>query len=104
MSINFLWDVFLSHSAHDKSRVRRLAEQLRDAQLRVWFDEWVIQPGDDIYAAIEHGLEYSRTLILCISQAAIDSDWVKLERNATIFRDPENKGRRLVPLLLEDCV
>jgi hypothetical protein len=103
MPTNFLWDVFLSHSARDKERVRRLAESLRDAGLRIWLDEWVIQPGDDIYAAIEHGLEHTRTLILCMSQAAIDSDWTKLERNTIIFRDPQNKERRFIPLMLEDC-
>ncbi len=103
MPDNFLWDVFLSHNRKDKTRVRQVAERLRAAGLRVWFDEWIIQPGDDIYAAIEHGLEYTRTLILCMSQAAFGSDWVKLERNTSIFRDPINKDRRLIPLLLEDC-
>lgn len=103
MTSQFLWDVFLSHSSRDKARVQRLAEQLRDAGLQVWFDQWVIQPGDDIYSAIEYGLEYSRVLILCISQVALDSDWVKLERNTAIFRDPQNKERRFIPLLLEDC-
>jgi AAA domain-containing protein/TIR domain-containing protein len=103
MPDTFLWDVFLSHSSRDKLRVRQLAEGLRDAGLRVWFDEWAIQPGDDIYAAIENGLEYARSLILCMSQAAIESDWVKLERNTAIFRDPQNKGRSFIPLLLEDC-
>ena len=33
--------------------MRRLAERLRGAGLRVWFDEWSIKPGDDIYLAIE---------------------------------------------------
>jgi TIR domain len=49
MPDNFLWDVFLSHSSRDKPRVRRLAESLRGAGLQVWLDEWVIQPGDDIF-------------------------------------------------------
>lgn len=101
--VDFIWDIFLSHSSHDKARVRRLADSLRGEGLRVWLDDWVIEPGDDIYASIEHGIEYSRTLVLCISQAAIDSDWVKLERNTTIFRDPQNTERRFIPLLLEDC-
>jgi hypothetical protein len=52
----FDYDVFLSHNQADKPRVCRLAEQLRTAGMRVWFDEWVIQPGDGIYLAIERGL------------------------------------------------
>ena len=79
------YDVFLSHNQADKPRVRRLAERLRAAGLRVWFDEWVIQPGDDIYLAIERGLEASRTLVLCLSPAALGSDWVTLERSTVLF-------------------
>jgi hypothetical protein len=47
------YDVFLSHNAKDKPRVRRLAERMRREGLRVWFDEWVVRPGDDIYLAVE---------------------------------------------------
>ena len=96
-------DVFLSHNKADKPRVRTLAERLRAAGLRVWFDEWIIQPGDDIYLAIERGLEASRTLVLCLSPAALGSDWVTLERSTVLFRDPSNAGRRFIPLLLADC-
>ena len=103
MTTEFQFDVFLSHNQADKPRVRRLAERLRDAGLRVWFDEWVIQPGDDIYLAIERGLEASRTLVLCLSPAALGSDWVGLERSTVLFRDPANAGRRFIPLLLADC-
>jgi hypothetical protein len=99
----YRWDVFFSYNSLDKTRVQRLAERLRAERLRVWFDAWVIEPGDDIYAAIEHGLEYARTLILCMSQAAFGSEWVKLERNTVLFRDPGNSNRRFVPLLLADC-
>lgn len=56
MSRTFEYDVFLSHNKADKPRVRQLAERLRASGLRVWFDEWAIQPGDDIYLAIERGL------------------------------------------------
>jgi hypothetical protein len=103
MAAQFEYDVFLSHNQADKPRVRRLAERLRAVGLRVWFDEWVIQPGDDIYLAIERGLEVSRTLVLCLSPAALGSDWVGLERSTVLFRDPSNAGRRFIPLLLADC-
>lgn len=62
MCAEFQYDVFLSHNSADKPRVRRLAKRLRTAVLRVWFDEWIIQPRDDTYLAIERGLETSRTL------------------------------------------
>jgi hypothetical protein len=103
MSDNFPFDVFLSHNSNDKPRVRRLAERLKGAGLRVWLDEWVIQPGDIISRKVDEGLEQSRVLLLCLSPAALASDWVALERSTAIHREPANAGRRFIPLLLADC-
>lgn len=103
MADSFTYDVFLSHNRQDKPRVRALAQRLKEAGLQVWLDDWVIKPGDDIYLAIEHGLEAARVQVLCLSPAALGSDWVALERSTVLFRDPSNAGRRFVPLLLDDC-
>ncbi len=103
MTDSFTYDVFLSHNSQDKTQVRKLAERLKKAGLRVWFDDWVIKAGDDIYLAIERGLEAARVQVLCLSPAALGSEWVTLERSTVLFRDPTNTGRRFVPLLLADC-
>ena len=103
MADSFTYDVFLSHNRQDKPRVRALAKRLKEAGLRVWLDDWVIKPGDDIYLAIERRLEAARVQVLCLSPAALGSDWVALERSTVLFRDPSNAGRRFVPLLLADC-
>ena len=52
MADTFSYDVFPSHNAKDRPRVRRLAERLKQAGLRVWFDEWIIKPGDIIRDSI----------------------------------------------------
>lgn len=99
----FKYDVFLSHSSNDKPLIRELAERLRADGLRVWFDEWVIRPGDVIPHQIELGLESSRVLVLCMSANAFGSDWARLEAGMFRFRDPLNKGRRFVPLRIDDA-
>src|SRR5687767_13747923 len=101
MSEEFKYDVFLSHSAKDKSTVRPLAERLRKDGLTVWLDEWVLKPGDNIPSKIEEGLEYSRVLVLCMSANAFGSDWAQLETGTFRFRDPLNKERRFIPLRLD---
>ena len=53
MADDFTYDVFLSHSSKDKAVVRAVAERLRADDLRVWFDEWELKPGDSIPAKIE---------------------------------------------------
>ena len=94
VSASFDWDVFLSHSSVDKPRVARLAERLERAGFRVWFDRPNIDSGEDIVTAIEQGLERSRVLVLCMTKAAFESEWVRLERNTATFRDPANHDRR----------
>jgi GTPase SAR1 family protein/DNA-directed RNA polymerase subunit RPC12/RpoP len=103
MRDQFRFDVFLSHNSKDKPRVRRLAGRLRQAGMRVWFDEWNVRSGDIIALKVDEGLEQSRVLLLCISPNALASGWVALERGTAIHRDPANTGRRFIPLLLADC-
>lgn len=102
MPQNFIFDVFLSHSSKDKIAVRDIAKRLKEDGLKVWFDEWQIKPGDSIPAKFEEGLENSRVLILCMSANAFGSDWAQLESYLFRFRDPLNKGRRFIPLRLDD--
>ncbi len=88
MRDRFLYDVFLSHNAQDKPRVRRLAERLKQAGLRVWFDEWNVRSGDIIALKVDEGLEQSRVLLLCISPNALASGWVALERSTALATPP----------------
>lgn len=93
MPDEFQYDVFLSHSAKDKAVVHPLAERLRKDGVKVWFNEWVLKPGDSIPAKIEEGLERSRVLVLCMSANAFGWDWAQLESGTFRFRDPLNKER-----------
>ncbi len=103
MADTFKYDVFLSHNSNDKPQVRRLAERLKAAGLRVWLDDWIIKAGDIISLKVDQGLDQSRALVLCISANALQSGWVALERSTAVHRDPENADRRFIPLLLTDC-
>ena len=111
---DFQYDVFLSHNTKDKAVVRPLAERLRQDGLKVWFDEWVLKPGDSIPAkidppslgssgAIEEGLEHSRVLVLCMSVNTFGSHWAQLEAGSFRFRDPLNPEHRFIPLRLNDA-
>ena len=97
------YDAFLSYSSKDSAIVHALAERLRDDGLEVWLDQWVIEPGAPIGLEIQRGLEASRVLLMCMSKAYFASDWTSLEHQTLLFRDPTNKDRRFIPVLLEDA-
>src|SRR4051794_40555043 len=60
-------DVFISYSHKDKSTVVDLATRLVRRGIRVWIDEWEIQPGDSIPNRLEHGLDCCAALLFCMS-------------------------------------
>ena len=102
MTSPFDYDLFLSHSHKDKPLIRKLADKLTRDGVRVWLDELIIQPGDSIPLAVKNGLLKSRVLVLCWSKNYAESEWGQFEANTFLFRDPNNRERRFVPLRLDD--
>jgi hypothetical protein len=43
------FDVFLAHNSKDKPQVRAIAQELTRYNLKPWFDEEQIFPGDNIH-------------------------------------------------------
>ncbi len=104
MTREFEYDVFISHSSKDKPEVLKLANKLKEDGLSVWLDDWVLQAGDDIRINIDEGLEKSQyVLFIMSSNVFINSDWVKNELSVSLFRDPTNRDRNFIPVLLADC-
>jgi hypothetical protein len=51
------YDLFISHANEDKQVfVDQLAHALRDAGYKVWYDDFVLQPGRSLRRAIDDGL------------------------------------------------
>ncbi len=103
MSQDFEYDVFFGYSGKDKLDVLELATRLKKDGVRVWLDEWEIQPDDPISPTIEQGLEQSRALVLAMSKNTFASDWATLERHTILFRDPADQQRRFIPLRLDNA-
>jgi diguanylate cyclase (GGDEF)-like protein len=103
MKDKFTFDVFISYNHVDQNKVNIIAESLREKGLKVWYDKWIIKPGHDIYQQIQIGLELSRNFVLCMSNEVFKSEWASFESSTAIFRDPMNKERRFIPILLENC-
>jgi hypothetical protein len=76
---------------------------LRDAGLKVWFEDWAIKLGDSIPSKVEFGLEHSRVLLLFMSSNSLGGGWATLEQQTIRFRDPLKRDRRFIPLRLDDA-
>lgn len=89
-------EVFLSHSKEDAEFVRSIANDLRLAQIKPWFDDWEIGPGDSLRDKIfDEGISDSDLFFVYITPNSVDSNWVQRELDAAFTRDVNQEGGSL---------
>ncbi|MDG6924186.1 MAG: toll/interleukin-1 receptor domain-containing protein, partial [Nitrososphaerota archaeon] len=103
------YDLFISYSRKDLQFVERLVKriesvQLEGRELRCFFAEWDILPGENIVVKLEQGLKRSKFIGLVMSPDWERSDWATLERVIPIYEDPAGYKARVLPILRRGCV
>jgi hypothetical protein len=102
-------DVFLSHTGVDKEWVRTLGERMEQEgiedradsrRIKVFFDEWDIDYGENIVNRLNDGLSRSRYLAAILSPEFIESNWANQEWTHWFMNDP--KAPNLIPVLYRD--
>lgn len=92
------WDIFISHASEDKEFFADpLAQRLKELDVRVWCDKFVLIPGDRLTEKISEGLAECRCGLLVLSTAFIRKPWPKYELSGLVNRFVEEKTR-LIPI------
>ena len=92
------WDIFISHASEDKEAfVEPLANRLKELAVRVWYDKFVLLPGDRLSEKIGEGLAKCRCGLLVLSKGFIKKPWTKYELSGLVNRFVE-EGTRLIPI------
>lgn len=87
-------DIFISYARPDRDWAEKLASALQAEGWSVWWDRQ-IEAGSAYSADIERELGNAKATIVCWSEAANQSDWVKDEAAAA------HEQSKLVPVLLD---
>jgi len=101
-------EVFLCHAEEDREIVKSIGYWLKTEKgLDVWLDDWCLTPGDSLIEKIGEGIESSDKLVVFLSPAAVESNWVKKEvANGLIMEIAEEKGlgsKFVIPAYLKEC-
>jgi TIR domain-containing protein len=92
------YDVFISHASEDKDAfVRPLAEALRSAGIKVWYDEFTLKWGASLRESIDRGLATSRYGLVVLSHSFFAKDWPQRELNG-LFATMKAGERRILPI------
>ena len=88
------YDVFVSYARADGEQVRRLAENLHQSGLEVFFDEWEVGPGDVLVHQLDRGLLSAKNGLVVVTPAALSRPWVLEEYAAMVTRAVQLCGGR----------
>lgn len=93
------YDIFISHSSHDKSTIARpLSHALKQRGLTVWLDEENLNIGDSIRRGIDQALLKSRYGVVVISPDYLLSEWTLKELD-TLFSKETQYPKSILPIL-----
>ena len=90
--------VFISYSRRDLSFVERLARDLKNSGLEVWYDLSGLEGGQRWGSEIQDAIQKSQVFIIVLSPHSVASEWVEKE-----FMYAHNLGRKIIPVLYEKC-
>jgi TIR domain/Protein of unknown function (DUF1566) len=93
-----MWDVFISHASEDTEEVARpLADALRKAGVKVWYDEFSLQLGDGLRRSIDRGLADSRYGLVVLSPHFFAKEWPQRELDGLAVREASS-GKIILPI------
>jgi hypothetical protein len=94
--------IFICHASDDKDALARpLAEALRHAGVRVWFDEFSLQAGDSLRQSIDDGLARCSYGLVILSEAFFRKRWAQRELNGLIAREMAEGRTVVIPIWYE---
>ena len=94
------WDVFICHASADKeSLVRRLANALKAAGLKVWYDDFELRVGDSLRRRIDEGLVRSRYGVVVLSPNFFERTWPQTELDGLASRQNAEGRNVILPVL-----
>lgn len=95
------YSAFISYSHADRSFARALHDALQGRGIRCWLDEHDMKPGDRILDVVNDAIRSCDKLLLCCSEASLESWWVKDEIRKALERERKEKRDLIVPVMLD---
>jgi len=94
------YSCFISYSTKDQEFAERLYVDLQNKGVRCWFAPHDVQGGRKLHEQIDEAIRMHDKLLLVLSDASMESEWVKTEIAKARTREIREKRRMLFPVRL----
>jgi TIR domain/Pentapeptide repeats (8 copies) len=96
------YSCFLSYSSKDNEFARRLYNDLRGKNIRIWFAPEDLKIGDRLRSRIDESIRIHEKLVLILSASSVASDWVETEVESALEREQKEDKLVLFPIAIDD--
>lgn len=96
--------IFISHSSKDKKFVRLLKDCLLENTIETWVDEDQLDFGDSLINKLETALDETSHLVIILSPASIESDWVNFELKKALENHRTGLIQKIIPIKYRECI
>jgi hypothetical protein len=97
------WHFFVSYTQADRAWAEWIAWELEEAGYRVLVQAWDFVPGSNWVVSMQDGARDAARTIAVLSEAYLSSVYGGAEWQAAWTADPAGRGRKLLPVRIEDC-
>jgi hypothetical protein len=94
------YSLFISYSTQDQEFAERLHVDLQAKGVRCWFAPHDIRGGRKVHEQIDEAIRLHDKLLLILSPASMESEWVKTEISKARKREVKEGKRVLFPIRL----
>ncbi len=94
------YSLFISYSTKDQEFANRLHADLQAKGVRCWFAPHDMRSGKKVHEQIDEAIRMHDKLLLILSPASMDSEWVKTEISKARKREVRDGKRVLFPIRL----
>ncbi|MEY4440812.1 MAG: hypothetical protein RLY49_438 [Candidatus Parcubacteria bacterium] len=92
------FDVFISYASEDREFVEKLANEIKNSDIEVWYDGFEIGWGDDLRTSIDFGLNKTKYGIVIFSPDFLKKKkWTEYELNG-LFSKEKNGEKVVLPV------
>lgn len=92
--------IFISYTHKDKERVIPLASYLGRLGLKVWMDTKDLVAGQTIIEKVSEAISKSDLYLVCLSPAALSSQWVNHELNTALTLETTQGQPKVLPIMV----
>ena len=103
----FLKRVFLSHSSTDKKHYIEIVVEKLKKEIgiqRIVYDNLTFEEGMKNLEEIEKGLDKTDLFVIFLSDASLESDWVKKELDSAFDLYQSGKLKRIYPIIIDSSI